>query len=169
MNGMKKLEKKKENLELRVESWTRLNLQGRVLLQPCETENSGPDRPSGSETQSCCLRGSKQKNKKNKIKAGTCLGVRFCTHTHAHAPLKSVSMTSEPFFLVARREICSANCSRRSRRVCWLSAWQCTECIINNDNSEEDHSFECTSYRLNIKRWNRKKQALCNLLDITFH
>lgn len=124
MNGMKTLEKKKENLELRVESWTRLNLQGRVLLQPCETENSGPDRPSGSETQSCCLRGSKQKNKKNKIKAGTCLGVRFCTHTHAHAPLKSVSMTSEPFFLVARREICSANCSRRSRRVCWLSAWQ---------------------------------------------
>lgn len=152
MNVMKTLEKKKENLESRVESWTRLNLQGRVLLQPSETENSGPDQPSGSETQSCCLGGAKQKNKINKINAGTYLGVRFCTRTHAHThtPLKSVSMTSDPFFLVARREICSANCSRRSRRVCWLSAWQCTRCIVNNDNSEENHSFERTSYRLNI-------------------
>lgn len=97
---MKKLEEKKENLESRVESWTRLNLQGRVLLQPSETENSGPDQPSGSETQSCCLRGAKQENKINKIKAGTYLGVRFCTRTHAHTHTSEECLNDVRSFLL---------------------------------------------------------------------
>lgn len=49
-------------------------------------------------------------------------------------PRKSVSMTCELFLSVASREICSANWSLRSLRVCWLSTWQYTQ-YINNNNS----------------------------------